>query len=589
MRQGTVHAPAAQGVRVTLGQVADFLVADVGSPQACIGEEEALFGSESFLHGQRSVLRRSLKCLEGDVQTAVVGDVLTQRELAVGFQVGEDIDFVEEVDHHLRACLKLLGVVCAPPVSEVSILGELAALVVKSVGHLVSDDDAYRSVVVRIVSRHVEEGRLEDTGREADFVGRRVVVGIDSLRGHLPLVSVDGLAILVSNHLAPCEHVGTLCIHPETGLLVDDEVGVVCPLVGITDFDIEGVELFDGLCLGAVAHPVLHLDALLQRGLQVLHQRGHALFGLSREVFLHVHLSQRFAEAAFDGVDSAFPAGRTLLLSGHDATEEVELFLPDFVAQAAGCAVDELPGHVSLLFVEVYIVQDVGDFLQVDGMVEAEFLQAVDAEGLEVYVPVDAGHFLLQLVEGHLVVAVGRIAKFDCAERSLGEAGLYLHDSLHVPLGVVFIHAEELEEVDDIFLVFLADFLCLGIVVEVIFLFAQRDAALADAHDVGRTVHHVGADIGAEVSGYAFHHHEVHGREYLVLLLDDADSPHVGAYRLHAFAVEAGGIHGDIVEVADFLLDASGSVLGFGSGEGGDDVMELLAVVLTQLVECAEL
>ena len=52
--------------------------------------------------------------------------------------------------------------------------------------HFVTDNHADGAVVGRIVSLNVEERRLQDSCREADLVGRRVVVSIDRLRRHQP-------------------------------------------------------------------------------------------------------------------------------------------------------------------------------------------------------------------------------------------------------------------------------------------------------------------------------------------------------------------------------------------------------------------
>ena len=56
-----------------------------------------------------------------------------------------------------------------------------------------TDDNADGSVVEGIVGLHVEEWRLQNAGREANLVGGGVVVGVDGLWRHVPLVAVNGL------------------------------------------------------------------------------------------------------------------------------------------------------------------------------------------------------------------------------------------------------------------------------------------------------------------------------------------------------------------------------------------------------------
>ena len=73
---------------------------------------------------------------------------------------------------------------------------EAAALVVEAVADLVADHRADRAVVHRIVRRQVEERRLENRGGEDDLVLDGVVVRVDRLRRHQPLVAIDRLAEL---------------------------------------------------------------------------------------------------------------------------------------------------------------------------------------------------------------------------------------------------------------------------------------------------------------------------------------------------------------------------------------------------------
>ena len=66
------------------------------------------------------------------------------------------------------------------------------------------NDHTDGSVVEGIVGFHVEEGILEDACREANFVGGWVVVGIDSLWGHVPFVAVNGFLPFACQHVGMC-------------------------------------------------------------------------------------------------------------------------------------------------------------------------------------------------------------------------------------------------------------------------------------------------------------------------------------------------------------------------------------------------
>ncbi len=69
-------------------------------------------------------------------------------------------------------------------------------------GHLVADHHSDSAVVDGVVGVGVEERRLKDGSREADLVGRRVVVGVDGLRRHSPFGLVGRLAEF--GHIVGC-------------------------------------------------------------------------------------------------------------------------------------------------------------------------------------------------------------------------------------------------------------------------------------------------------------------------------------------------------------------------------------------------
>ena len=68
--------------------------------------------------------------------------------------------------------------------------------------HLVPDDRADPAVVHRIVCLEVEKWRLENRGGEDDLVSHGVVVSVDRLGRHTPLLGVDGFADLGELKLA---------------------------------------------------------------------------------------------------------------------------------------------------------------------------------------------------------------------------------------------------------------------------------------------------------------------------------------------------------------------------------------------------
>ena len=164
----------------------------------------------------------------------------------------------------------------SPPVDHVAFGVEVAALVIKTVGELVAYHNADTAIVFGIACLGIIERSLKDTCGEHDFVGERVVVGIDGLRSHSPLGAVNRLAplgeLLV---LVPHAHVVHILVVRELG--VDLHCCVVFPLVGVAYLHCHGIKLLDGVELGVVAHPGEVDDVLAKGSAEVFNKTDHVL------------------------------------------------------------------------------------------------------------------------------------------------------------------------------------------------------------------------------------------------------------------------------------------------------------------------
>ena len=101
---------------------------------------------------------------------------------------------VEVLFHHFRALLKACTVFLCPPINQVAILVKLTTLVIKAVGHLMANHYTNRTIVKRVVRVHIKEWILQNTRREADFVGSRIVICVHRLWGHKPFIFIYWLA-----------------------------------------------------------------------------------------------------------------------------------------------------------------------------------------------------------------------------------------------------------------------------------------------------------------------------------------------------------------------------------------------------------
>ena len=153
-----------------------------------------------------------------------------------------------------------------------------------------ADNHTYGSIVISIVGLHVEERRLKDTGREADFIGRRVIVSVHRLRSHVPFVTVDRLVQLLVYDICQIELIAAHDVGPVT-VVLDFQARIVAPFVGIAHLDIERCQFVQSHFLRLVAHPILYFDTFSQSVLQVFHQFHHTFFGCCGKVFLYIFLA----------------------------------------------------------------------------------------------------------------------------------------------------------------------------------------------------------------------------------------------------------------------------------------------------------
>ncbi len=131
--------------------------------------------------------------LVGDHQPREIGDVLAQCQLAVDVHARQRLIGVVLLGKRRGARVEILAVCLGPPVLQHAIAIIFRALIVEAVADLVADGGADLAIVHRVVGVGIEEGRLQDAGREHDLVERRIVIGVVGRRRHAPFGAVDRL------------------------------------------------------------------------------------------------------------------------------------------------------------------------------------------------------------------------------------------------------------------------------------------------------------------------------------------------------------------------------------------------------------
>ena len=191
----------------------------------------------------------------------------------------------------------------------------------------------------------------------------------------------------------------------------------------------------------------------------------------------------------------------------------------------------------------------------------------------------------VEVGQRHLVIVGDGVAQLRARLRHLGQGGLHAQDVLHLLLGGGLLEAEQAEHAYDVALVGLPNLGGGGVGLQVIVLLTERQPRLTDTEDVLRGILLVGTEVGAEellitVAGLL----QLYLEELLLGLggLQLADDGHG---RCDAVALAAVGVHGQLIEVAQFLLHAACGIAVV--EQFLQDTVDALVVVFSQAVETA--
>ena len=240
---------------------------------------------------------------------------------------------------------------------------------------LVPDDRADAAVVGRGIPIGLEERVLQDRRGEHDLVHERVVVRVDRLRRHVPLVAVDRLADLVELALV-LEHVRAGDVADEVGG-VDLEARVVLPLDRVADLGREGVELREGALARLGAHPLELGDALPVRLDEVRDELVHRLLRRRREVPLDVDLADRLAHRRLGEADAALPPLADDGHAGQLRAVEREVLGDELVGQEGRGGVHDREAQPRLPVVEAVLDQERAESLEEARLVDDDLGERV--------------------------------------------------------------------------------------------------------------------------------------------------------------------------------------------------------------------
>ena len=379
------------------------------------------------------------------------------------------------------AFLELGGVLRGPPVAQVPLRVELAPLVVEAVRQLVADDRADASEVGGVVGAVVVIRGLQDTGGKVDVVHLRIVVGVDRGRGHQPLAAIDRSADLAE---AAGDLEGPRAGHvPGQIVARDSDAAVVAPGVRVADLVPDRLQLGERLLLRHLGHPRQGLDVTPQRLLQGRDQLQGALLPLGAEGPLDVELPQRLSEEDVGEAGAALPARADLAGAAQRLAVEVEARARQPPAENRRGRARQVPAQVVLPVVERCRVQKGVEALEEVGNGHVQVRRLRRAHGGEVVLPFQRRGERFQIVAGHLVVDVERVAALHLLQRHAGQRRLDAEDPLRRQSGALLRVSEQLEHPHQVVAIAIARLARLGVVLEVVVAVRQTEPALVDDGD----------------------------------------------------------------------------------------------------------
>src|SRR6516164_7073195 len=133
-------------------------------------DKELLVRCQPIDRGSRRLsLLGILKRQVGDLYACQITNRFANHQLPVMVDCRLDVVPIELLHHATGLRLKLLKILGHPPVAQAALRIELCTLIVETVAHFVTDDDANRAVVHRVGGIHIERRRLQGYLSERRF------------------------------------------------------------------------------------------------------------------------------------------------------------------------------------------------------------------------------------------------------------------------------------------------------------------------------------------------------------------------------------------------------------------------------------
>ena len=253
---------------------------------------------------------------------------------------------------------------------------------------------------------------------------------------------------------------------------------VVAPLVGVADLVDHGVQLFERLLAGGVAHPGKLAKVGVHRLFDLLDHGQRLALDVAGEGLGDEDLSQGFAQIPGPpGGRSASNAAAAACTPRRCLLKKSKSSLTKAAERIGRAIVGGVPAEVGLPFGEGTRFELVLHFREERRLGDVDHADGGEAAGLPVGGPVERGRHGGQFGARHFVELLVGVAEFHLGQRGFGERGFDLHDGLRLGLRGGGRIAEEFEHARHVLQVFGAGLFALGVGLGVVIAIGQAEAA----------------------------------------------------------------------------------------------------------------
>ena len=179
--------------------------------------------------------------------------------------------------------------------------------------NFVGNDIAYLPQVFLIGSIHVIERFLQNARGEGDGVGGKEIPGVDRVGRHWPDIFIHPGLLELCQQLVGSFLDGNEVVTEATSLLRRQDLHIfqgIVPVIRVPNVNLDGVQLFNGLFLGGLAHPIQRFNPVPVNRQDVLNHFLHIRLGLWGEIAVYIGLAEIVAHHLLDILRSTVLQGK---------------------------------------------------------------------------------------------------------------------------------------------------------------------------------------------------------------------------------------------------------------------------------------